>query len=655
MHEQGSPHQQMMPNRRDVLRAMGTGALAAGSLPVFGVATATGASPSAGIRHSTLPAASSHHPQLIAGEEFPIGIWLPPPLWETTVERYQEIKDAGFTYAHSNNYLNAHFTLQQYALNIAHQVGLKLVVDDPTIYWMTHEFSIKTGDGDFTLSPEQARIKTQQVIDHYRPRSFWELQDGHLFINGGSGAGTIGLSNDGTDWSDYTFALDVAPLQTGGGGAYAQGGWAFRAQDPQNAYVWLLANPERADGAPGHLAKVLFVDGSPVWIRTVPLDFAVTHDTWYHVEMVLSGETITTSINGEVIDVTTDNTYLEGRVGFREAGDETAYFDNVEVTTEDESLVLTDDFSGDFGKWKEPSAGGFPSFVGINLYDEPQPDRFETLARQVEIVRALSPESLPYINILPTNDPGYVREFVDVVKPPLISFDRYPLLLDGSDDPNYFLNWKFVRDEGLRAKLHTWIFIQTVAYRGHREPTAAEILWQINVSLAYGCKGIQYFTYWTPHTVVPEDFHSALITLDGERTERYDAAKEINTGWLSPVGRELKPLVSESVTHANDDPLPNGATAFSADDYVRAARGDAVVLGRFRSADASDRTRWLLVANRAHSASASARLTPGAAVGEIELFDPQEGVYGRERGSGQITVDLPPGAAALYRLQPGTG
>ena len=648
------PHQWLMPNRRSLLRAVGAGALAAAAPTALKAPEAAAAAPTAKGPRSTRPASAAWTDlPLVGGEEFPIGLWWPPPPFQTTLERYQEIKDAGFTFTHSNNYLWADHHIQRRALEMAHQVGLQLVIDDSTIRWLRNDFEIRTDGEDFTLTPEQAATKIRQVVDLYRPLSYWRLEDGHLLQDGGSGAGSVGLSRAGADWTDYTFAFDTAPRQTGGGGTYAQAGWAFRAQDPANTYVWLLANAGYSpEGAPGYLAKALFVNGSPVWVRAVPLDIAVTPDTWYHVETTVNGNTITTSINGDIVDTTTDETYRAGKVGFREAGPESARFDNVVVTAADGTQLLADDFSGTLAAWDPPNAGGYPSFVGLDVYDEPSPDKFETLARIVEIMREEHPEFLPYINLFPSTDRNYVRQFVEVVKPALISFDRYPLLADGSDDPHYFLNWAIVREEGLRANLPTWIFIQTLAYANHREPTEAELLWQINVSLAYGCKGIQYFTYWTPDPARGEAFESALITVDGRRTARYDFAKKINTGWLAPVGRELKPLVSESVVHANEDPLPEGAIEFTPNDYVRQVSGGAVILGQFRSTDTEETSRWLLVVNRAHSKQVTARLTMNREnVTKVYRFDPAHRRYEPLHNSAVVDVKLPPGAAALYKLR----
>ncbi|HEU4947818.1 MAG TPA: hypothetical protein VFT31_11750 [Kribbella sp.] len=295
--------------------------------------------------------------------------------------------------------------------------------------------------------------------------------------------------------------------------------------------------------------------------------------------------------------------------------------------------------------------GPYSSLAGFNFYDEPGAGWFGTLARVLDVSRQLAPSLLPYINLFPSTDPTYYQRFVDQVKPSLISFDRYPLLSAGREDANYFNNWAMVRSAALSGDIPAWVFIQTLAYNNHREPTAAELLWQVNISLAYGAKGIQYFTYWTPEAARGEGFGPALITVDGERTNRYYAAKEINTTWLHQVGRELKPLVSESVVHAGESPLPNGTVGFSPTELVGAIAGEPVVVGTFRSRDATVKDRWLLVANRSHSNTTHAAVTvrPENVAG-IDVFQPSSQQYTPWPGSG-VPVELAPGAATLLKLR----
>ena len=329
-------------------------------------------------------------------------------------------------------------------------------------------------------------------------------------------------------------------------------------------------------------------------------------------------------------------------------------------------MSVTDDRSvpsslttADAASWVRSSLDGYaghPSFAGFNLYDEPVRSRFPTVGALTGIVRRLAPALLPYSNLGRGNGPGYarlVRSYVDTVRPPLISFDRYPILTGGIDT-DYFDTWAIIRAASLKSGLPAWTYIQSTGFRGHRIPTASQLAWQINVSLAYGCKGIQYFTYWTPDPARGEGYTQALITTDGRRTPLYDAAKAFNRTWLQPVGRQLKPLVSESVQHANDDPLPRGVTAFAPGDHLTSATGDAVILGLFTSPQ-DDGTRYLLVTNRSADQAGSVRIGLNQAhVSGISRFEPATaGWDGAGRPARTLRVDLAAGAAALYRLARG--
>jgi hypothetical protein len=80
----------------------------------------------------------------------------------------------------------------------------------------------------------------------------------------------------------------------------------------------------------------------------------------------VSGNTITTVIDGTTVDTTTDATFGSGRVGFRESGGsdgESALFDDVRVTAPDGTTLFADDFSNDLTKWDRPA----PVVIGTKI------------------------------------------------------------------------------------------------------------------------------------------------------------------------------------------------------------------------------------------------------------------------------------------------
>lgn len=310
---------------------------------------------------------------------------------------------------------------------------------------------------------------------------------------------------------------------------------------------------------------------------------------------------------------------------------------------------------------------GYSQLAGLRIADEPSPVHYPRYGMIHEALDGLSPESTWHFNLRPVygdgSDAGVYREhvarYVQQVRPSFISFDHYPLLTDGSIRPTYFLNWALIREAGLAANLPTWFYVQAVGHGVMKEPTEAEMWWNITTSLAYGCKGIQYFTYWSPGKRPDYNFGPALIApgSDGvfRPTHLYWWAQNINLTFLQPVGRQLKHLVSESVVHAGENPVPIGAAGFVADGWIRAVSG-TVILGRFRQ-PGNDGVRWLLVTNRSYTTSRAATVTAAGHLNGITEFDAAGGEYRpvpvtSTPAGNQFRVDLAAGRARLFRLQP---
>jgi len=239
------------------------------------------------------------------------------------------------------------------------------------------------------------------------------------------------------------------------------------------------------------------------------------------------------------------------------------------------------------------------------------------------------------------------------VKPPLLCFDHYPLLSGTQITSNYFYNWAVIRRYSLQAGIPSWVFIQSAEFGGsgtgisyRRGPNEAEIRWQINVSLAYGAKGIQYFTYWTP---AGTGFVGSLVSRNGALTPLYAYAKRANAR-LKVLGKVLLPLTSESVVHANESPLPKGAKAFKADGYIKSVSGSTVILGRFRD-PAGGTERYLLVTNRSFANAAQTRLRLSDSVSKVLELDSQTGTFVPVAQQGSILLSIAPGGARLYLLR----
>jgi hypothetical protein len=328
-------------------------------------------------------------------------------------------------------------------------------------------------------------------------------------------------------------------------------------------------------------------------------------------------------------------------------------------------------------RYTEDPEKEYPTLAGINLFDEPSRKMFERLKfAKTEVRNQFADDrDLPYANVLPSyaarsrlgtrTYAEYLDLYLKGVRPPLLSFDHYPLLTQDRLTSDYFSNWAAIRSRALKYRIPSWIFIQSVDFGGdivsppRRRPNKAELFWQVNVSLAYGAKGIQYFTYWTPEdnkTLI--HFGEALVGKDGTLTNTYNRAAEVN-GYLKVIGRELLPLTSEIVMHTGVKKPRPGVQPFKANNYVRAVKvvsGSQVIVGKFRKT-LEDPERYLLIVNRSPATPSTTQLTVSDSVGEVFKFntsaDPgrYDPVTLGGTSSRSFEVQLDPGRAALYRLR----
>ncbi len=247
-----------------------------------------------------------------------------------------------------------------------------------------------------------------------------------------------------------------------------------------------------------------------------------------------------------------------------------------------------------------PGYSNDPTVVGVFLADEPNASQFAELGKLSEAVRKANPRYIPYINLLPTyatpdmlGTPTYeehVRRYIDAVKPPFVSWDHYALYGSG-ERPDYFENLEIVSRLCREAGIPFVQIILSMPHFAYRDPNEADLRWQVYTTLAYGAKGIIYFTYVTPAEEGGWCWN-AIIDAKGRRTAKYEYVRRLNRklNVLAPLLVKL-----EGVRVAHTDPVPVGA--FRLDDKfpVASADGMPMTVGWLRDADKRD---YLFVVNR---------------------------------------------------------
>jgi hypothetical protein len=271
-----------------------------------------------------------------------------------------------------------------------------------------------------------------------------------------------------------------------------------------------------------------------------------------------------------------------------------------------------------------------PALGGYFITDEPAPGDFPKLAAINQHFLAKDPERLPFINMLPNYVPEahiggpyepFIEKYCVDVKPKLLCYDHYALMEGAIERPEYFENMEIIRRQGLKHGIPIGFIFQITPHFGYRDPSETDLRWQVNTALAYGCRALFYFTYFTP-TDPNANFRNGILDAQGKRTPHYDMAKRINAE-LKELAPELMQMTSTAVYHTGE--APKGCTALPADAPLQVTRGGPLVIGLFKHNDGTPRA---IIVNRdlRNATKASVTWNNGAAQFELELPPGERGV-----------------------------
>jgi hypothetical protein len=263
----------------------------------------------------------------------------------------------------------------------------------------------------------------------------------------------------------------------------------------------------------------------------------------------------------------------------------------------------------------------------------------------------------------------YVDAWLLKGTPKVLSYDFYPFLADGVDRTDYFANLAVIRERGLSRNASVWSYVQSCGQRydgggfpagwAYRDPTAAELRWNIYTQLAYGARGIEYFLYWAPFCTGTQCcdggfcFTSCVIREDATKNPvLYPAAQDIN-GEVRALGPKLLGLTSQAVYHTG--PLPLGAQQVPYDFFFQPTdKTLALVIAHSKQADGR---KAVMVVNRdhvsAHSVSFNVTSRPPRLYEVSKITGAEVASSGYSSGTGTLTVSLGAGDGRLFILPAG--
>jgi len=127
---------------------------------------------------------------------------------------------------------------------------------------------------------------------------------------------------------------------------------------------------------------------------------------------------------------------------------------------------------------------------------------------------------------------------VELAKPRILSFDHYPVMVATEADlqanagqanvfpqaklllkPDFFSCLEIVHAVSVATRIPFWAFTCSVRHGPYPTPTEGHLRFQLMSDLAYGARGLQYFTY---------AHDGAMVRPDGSVTETWELARRIN-------------------------------------------------------------------------------------------------------------------------------
>ena len=193
-----------------------------------------------------------------------------------------------------------------------------------------------------------------------------------------------------------------------------------------------------------------------------------------------------------------------------------------------------------------------PALAGVLMYDEPNVLEFQELAEmKVAYDELVSEDKLFFVNLLPmlydssalfadafklaaeNYEDAYIKQFVNMLDVPYISFDIYPLYENGTVNPIYYGNVESVAQVAKKSGREFWLSVlsapHTVGAGRYITPSAQELRWQMAVGMTYGSKDLTHYVLCSHD----EDYETMIEYGSFEPTEIYNAVSIANKELLA--------------------------------------------------------------------------------------------------------------------------
>jgi hypothetical protein len=242
------------------------------------------------------------------------------------------------------------------------------------------------------------------------------------------------------------------------------------------------------------------------------------------------------------------------------------------------------------------------AFEGYYIYGEAAQKHIKQITQWANFFKKKDPEHLVYYYLLPryafksANEyESYVNAFSSNKATDVLAYDFYPFSKNGKIVNSYFYNLDLISKKAGNKPFWYYVLANSTPY--YNDPTEYELNFSAFCPIAYGGKGIIYFTYETIPEKYNLKFGDALIDKNGNPTKKYAVVKKINE-YISKV---IGPVIMNSTrvatfhnTARSDDETLNKSQVVDSN-FLKISNPN-ILVGVFKSKINS--SRYLLLVNK---------------------------------------------------------
>ncbi len=210
-----------------------------------------------------------------------------------------------------------------------------------------------------------------------------------------------------------------------------------------------------------------------------------------------------------------------------------------------------------------------PAFYGIQLKDEPRNEYLESVGALYRAIKAVLPDAFVQVNLFPMNASAnrdhyfgtagdntlesnyrqYLNHFLDCTGADYVLYDNYPFLNENGElyiRPDHIAGLVLASSVAKERAVQLYNVAQSCAMDVNsvskiRVPSRADMLWQVNLLLAFGVKQIAYFTYWTKQA----NSTTGEFFPDGASFVSRDGTVNALHFWMRDIHRSLQEFAAD--------------------------------------------------------------------------------------------------------------